>query len=341
MLPEITKRVIELAVTAPSADNSQPWRFVKNDNHWEVNYNYAGSKDVFGPSGHATLLSTGALSFNLEQICGKMNTSSSIDALGNWRLSFIPPQQISEATETLLRQRHTNRHPFNSPSDYKVFKQIKINDQLRVQLVEEPSSIRQIAEAIRICSELRFKNQELHEWLFSSIRWTQSEVAKGDGLDLKTLHLPPGGSAFMKFISSWSRMSILNSLGISKFMALIDSLPVRHAPALIVISSKQYPQLAWQAGKTLAQVWTALNKNGIAVHPYYVITDIAYRSQGKKLNASAEKKAIRALSITRDALKLDANELPHIVLRIGNPTVTPERSRRKTPESFLDQWNAE
>ncbi len=176
MISEIAKHTIDLAVTAPSADNSQPWQFVNIGDHWEVVYHHAGSTDLFGPTGHATLLSTGALSYNLEQICGRNNTTSSIDALGNWRLSFVPPDNICETTESLLRHRHTNRHPFIGPIDNSPIEQITADNQLKLQFISAPSSIRKIAEAITICSELRFKNKELHEWLFSSRRWSAPEA---------------------------------------------------------------------------------------------------------------------------------------------------------------------
>lgn len=335
MTPEIAKRTIDLAVTAPSADNSQPWQFVNAGNRWEVVYHHAGTKDLFGPTGHATLLSTGALSYNLEQICGTSNTSSAIDPLGNWRLSFVPPDRICEATEHALRQRHTNRHPFIGPIHSSPIEQIAADNQLKLQFISAPSSIRKIAKAIAICSELRFKNEELHEWLFSSLRWSSSEAEIGDGLDLRTLHLPPGGRAFMKFISYWPRMSLLNFLGISKLMAHVDSLPVSNAPALLVISSKQEPTLTWQAGKTLAEIWTKLNQTGVAVHPYYVITDIAHRLQKNKLDKAAAGLAKKALSISRTTLNLEADELPHIILRIGFPTRHPERSKRKNVDSFI------
>ncbi len=335
MISEIVKRTIDLAVTAPSADNSQPWRFVNAGDHWEVVYHHAGSKDLFGPTGHATLLSTGALSYNLEQICGTNNTSSSIDTAGNWRLSFAPPDRINESTESALRQRHTNRHPFIGSINNSPIEQIAADNQIRLQFISEPASIRKIAEAIKICSELRFKNEELHKWLFSSLRWSPSEVETGDGLDLRTLHLPPGGKAFMKFISSWPRMSALNLLGISKIMAFIDSLPVRNAPALIVISSKQEPALTWQAGHTLAEIWITLNQAGLAVHPYYVITDIAHRLQRSELDETAVGLAKKALALSRNGLNLETDELPHIVLRIGYPTAHPERSKRKNADSFI------
>lgn len=335
MLTEIAKRAIDLAVTAPSADNSQPWQFSRQGDRWDVSYSHQGTKDLFGPTGHATLLSTGALNHNLDQICGQMNTRSSVDSEGNWKLSFLLPERISETVEVTLRQRHTNRHPFTGEIKAPPPALSSELDQIKLQFVSERAAIRQIAKAVKICSEIRFHNKALHEWLFSSLRWTPGEVAKGDGLDLRTLHLPPGGVLFMRFISSWQRLQLLNSIGFSKLMALIDSQPVREAPALLVISSKQDPQLTWQAGKMLAEAWTKLNHIGVAVHPYYVITDISNRLQNNKLDDADIPAAKAALLMTRQALKLEDDELPHIVLRIGYPTVTPELSKRKPPESFI------
>jgi hypothetical protein len=332
----LIQRVIELAVTAPSADNAQPWRFFKKNGRLHTNYHHNGNQDVFGSTGHATLLSTGALSFNLDLICGKSNTFSTIDTQGNWSISFSPPEKIDDDVEQFLRTRHTNRHPFRGPFAWPDQQLTEQTEPLKLQIITEPSVIERLSESVRLCSEIRFNNQELHEWLFSSLRWTPTQVALGDGLDLKTLHLPPGGSAFMKLLSPWKTMSALNSVGIYKLMAKLDSKPIQEAPALITISGPQNPETVWQSGRLLAQVWCMLNKHGFAVHPYYVLSDIANRFNSNKISKSWSKQASDALNIARETLNLEKNETPHILLRVGLPTIAPVRSKRRAVQTFIE-----
>ena len=112
---------------------------------------------------------------------------------------------------------------------------------------------------------------------WTSLRLTPDDVARGDGLDVETLDLPPGGGLLLRLISDWSRMKRLNRLGMYRMLAAVDSRPVAGAPALLAITGAADAHTCLAAGRVLAQAWYRLEAAGVAVQPYYVISDMLER----------------------------------------------------------------
>lgn len=333
------RALIELAATAPSADNSQPWQFFETPEVIDCRYRDRASKqDPFGPLGHGTLMSAGALLENVNTLrpeAGerpqiRINASNWNIAIGlsGWRLP------LDQATVSLLCSRHTNRHPFTTlPAEPINFAPHSFS--ARATQLTSPESIKQLAKALTDCSTARFNDQELHEWLFSSLRWTQSEVDSGTGLDIKTLHLPPGGRQFMQWIAPWERTRLLNRFGVYRILAAADSALFGQAPGVIAFIGGQAPEDILECGQLMQRTWLALNAQGIAVHPYYVLTDLGNRLRQKKLDERWAKKITGAQAIASELLQLGPDEQVHMLFRIGAPLQTPVRSRRLPVAAFM------
>ncbi len=78
-------------------------------------------------------------------------------------------------------------------------------------------------------------------------------------------------------------MRWLNKLGVYQFMSRIDSQSVKKAPALIVITGPIGFDHFLNAGRVMERAWIYLNEQGIAVHPYYVISDQINRLYKNKI----------------------------------------------------------
>jgi hypothetical protein len=167
----------------------------------------------------------------------------------------------------------------------------------RTLSLTDQESIKQLTKALTECSIARFNSKELHEWLFSSLRWTPAEVDSGTGLDFKTLHLPPGGKQFMQWIAPWERMKLLNRFGIYRILAAADSALFRQAPGVIAFVGGRAPEDILECGQLMQRTWLALNAQGIAVHPYYVLTDLSNRLRQKKLDERWSNKITTAQAI--------------------------------------------
>ncbi len=269
---------------APSADNSQPYLGKWDGKTLHISYdNKRVEGTTFSADDQATLLTLGAIIENMAQLCvytdevmgihlqnlDQNDPSAILDIPEN--LSF-PPQ----AGDMAIFQRHTNRFSYKKeplPEDLLASLSPLLPDKTRTSVFIDKATKTAIWKLVKSASEIRFQTREVHEWLEKSLRFSPSEVNHGDGLDINTMDLPPGGGLIMKFIASWKRMSILNTIGAYKLFSAVDAAPVRVAPGIVAIIGEHSPAGAIAAGRTLVRVWSDLNARGIAVHPYYVIAD--------------------------------------------------------------------
>lgn len=335
---------IQIITSAPSADNSQPWQFSEEDEKLIVKFhNRQNGANIFGPAGHGTLISAGAIHENIKSILSTIPADKElnvqVDQQPDWKIE-IPIDSINRSDLNYVSRRilarHTNRHPYRAfPSTHEIPLASTEPSDTRITLLTEKNSIHALASSLRTCSEARFNDRELHEWLFSSIRWNDKEAQSGTGLDIATLHLPPGGRYFMKWIMPWERMQMLNGYGIYKILALADSSLMRQAPAVVAFSGGSSARDIWQAGCCMQRTWIDLNQAGIAVHPYYAITDLLNRLRNGKLNDDWKKPISRIQAKVKELLSLETDERLHMLFRIGLPTVVPVRSQRLPANSFL------
>jgi hypothetical protein len=332
------RQLAAIAARASSADNSQPWTFRWNGSELAIGFAPRHmAYNVFGPDSHATLLSVGAVAENLE--AGLIAGASG----GNWQWPSDPAlgqPYVSLVLEDAAAdfgnadgplQRHTNRLAFRADSLpsalLKEAEHYRENSNRAVLLADRRQKSRLI-RLVRLCSEARFCNQRLHEWLIGSLRFTPLEVERGDGLDIRTLGLPPGAKYFMRFISDWHRMKVLNKLGAHRLMALSETGLLRTAPALVCIVGQADARNVIDAGRLMTRIWTDLNLRGVAVQPYYVVTDQINRLRNGTLAPGFEAHIAEVGQEVRALLGLQSTEMLHMILRIGYPKADPVRSRR-------------
>lgn len=332
--------ILRLLSRTPSADNSQPWRFAIGERSLRCHsLATETSNGPFGPLGHATLLSAGAMHESMKQLFGdEARIEVRLDA-DRWAIEStygtLPDPLSSEAAQRLAK-RHTNRFPYNRQPI--VWPQLPIEWPAggRAVLIDDPRSISTIAAAVKICSAVRFTCQELHEWLYSSLRWNEAEAARGDGIDIASLHLPPGGRLFMRFLAPWQRMEFLNRFGLYKIMAAAEACLVADAPGIVAIVGERGPTGIWEAGRLMQATWVALNASGLAVHPYYVVTDIANRFSAGKLNAVWRARISKQMGKLNSLLGLSSDEQIHMLLRVGFAQRTAKPSARLPLECLID-----
>lgn len=300
------------------------------------------SGSTFGPREHATLLAMGAVKENVLQVAASL--SLQIQELRPesdyeyFRFGVHGP--LSESPEEIeahpVFRRHTNRWRFQSePVPTQIIDNVRAMSEggCRVFAVADRAMIRTIAGWVRIASEARFQSRDVHEFLGRSLRFTADEVNRRDGLDVRTLALPPGGEAFLKLIKDWNRLARLNRLRLYKLLAIIEAQPIARSPAIVVITGDS----TIEAGMLFERVWTYLNAQGMAVHPYYVIADQLERLR-RGLIPNDLAVSIRAMKQDILAKLAQGEQAPiNILLRFGSPTKNdPHRSLRIAPDKITD-----
>lgn len=333
----------EAAHHTPSPDNSQPWKLDWRDSTLSVYYDTQRvANKTFPPDSHATLLTLGAVSENLTQAADALNIDLNLSYINpldsnnplyfRAAFDFSNMQALPTTDNIALFQRHTNRHAYQnkplSPEQLQLLKNLTAGKN-RILAFENKSDIRTIAELVRRASEIRFQTREVHEWLARSLRFdTKNTDPYGEGLDVNTIDLPPGGKIFLQLISDWNRMNWLNKLGAHKAMAFIDSHPIAKAPAILAIVGPDEYQETLLAGQLMNRAWVEMNADGIAAHPYYVVADQLQRRKENRVPSNLKTEADEVFLQARQLFHLQENETLHMLFRIGFPTKTAVKSKR-------------
>lgn len=327
------KNILESACLSPSADNLQPWLFLVKNNSIKICYDKKRVSGKTFPFDHpATLLSIGCLVERINKFLNFNNIEYEFflrcceDSREYVEYHIIG--EISSISNVGKNLRHTNRFKFKKekvPEDIL----IPFSDSEFIFMTTNKERIDKISNLIKAASEIRFQIKEVHEWLMESLRFSDEEVSKGDGLDVKTIDLPPGGKYFMKFISDWKCMKFLNNIKAYKAMAKIDSKPVKSAPLVVEIYGEKGIKGGIQAGMELEKVWTYLNENNIAVQPYFVVTDQLIRVRSGSIPESLKTVSNDLVQKSEKLFGLNADKEIYMLLRAGYAcNENPVRSKR-------------
>ena len=332
--------LLEAARWAASADNMQPWRFDWDGATLRLMFSpRADSEGSFGIDSPATLLAFGGVIENLTRMAESTGCQlydaavfprdDNPACVFRCRVDATAPLTTADCRGHPLFQRHTNRLPYADralPDDAPATMAALAEGDARCRLIVDPAAVRRWAGLVRTGSELRFQNRLAHTALDASLRMTEPEAARGDGLDVATFFLPPGGKAMLSYTRSWAHMSMLNRVGLYKMFAAIEADLVRKAPGLLLVTGASGRRGALDAGRLLLRAWTGLNRQGLAVQPYYVVPDQIFRLDDGTV-PEASRGAARALE---QACKneLATGETLYMLLRVGYPKKPAVRSRR-------------
>src|SRR5688500_14800274 len=114
------RKLAAVAVQAPSADNCQPWSLRWDGRNLAIDFAQRGEGNLFGATGHATLISVGAVAENIEAglttnqlpfSCHLSSNPSVGSPYATFRLESVPPDFDFVAPVGAAR-RHTNRLPY-------------------------------------------------------------------------------------------------------------------------------------------------------------------------------------------------------------------------------------
>lgn len=339
-IPEAVLAAAEAAHAAPSADNLQPIAFRYADD--ALILRHRDSNGPTFPALHpATLMAVGAAVENVAQAAAAWDVAAEIgpaataaDEYVRIHLGSAAKPLAPSAKSHALYRRHTNRHPYRSTPmpDALTARIAEMREGMaRVRLLHRADEIRALAAFTQVASEARFQTPEIHAWLGSSLRMTAAEAARCDGLDVRTLDLPPGGRHFLKYIADWRRLERLNRIGAYRLLAAIEARPIRQAPLLLAIIGDD----PLSAGRLMERAWIELNAEGAAVQPFYVIPDQMQRLEAGTV-PSPLRDSIRAMARdVRSLLGCGRDETLRMVLRAGLPTREPYRSKRLPLEDVL------
>jgi hypothetical protein len=272
-------------IAAPSADNSQPWRFAWSGDDLDLLIDAGRSGRVSDTRYVLSDLAAGACLENMIIHARSLGYVADLQpfpqhddelwvARIHWRHDpeYAPPEPLAGA----IAQRHTDRR-FPWGGSITTDAQARLNTQARLipgQRLYWPQTPRERKAAlsvIRQAETLRFKSPTLHAELFSSIRFaTGWHTACEEGLAPATLAVEPPLRPVFQALRRPAVMTMFNRLGAASMLGWRSAwLPIRLSPGLcllVIPSTARSDVLA--GGRALQRVWLQATLDGLSVQPY-------------------------------------------------------------------------
>lgn len=345
----IKESVLRAAIAAPSADNSQPWRFAWSGDALDLRIDDSRSGRVSDTRYVLSDLAAGACLENMVIHARSLGYSADLQTFPNpddelwvarirWRRD--PACDQAEPLAAAIEQRHTDRSfpwrgPITADTQARLDTQAQLIPGQRLYWPPTPRERNAALKVIRQAETLRFRSPTLHAELFSSIRFSAGwNAGCEEGLAPATLAVEPPMRPAFKAMRHPALMRTLNRLGAASALGWRSAwLPIRLSPGLcllVIPSTARADVLA--GGRALQRVWLEATVAGLSVQPYAAAGVL---SLGFVPVEPAFQQPLSRMGSSLSELCESGHGL--VFLRLGYARSAPRsRSGRRAPASFAD-----
>jgi hypothetical protein len=332
--------LIDAAILAPSPDNNQPWRFTVGTDHIEVHLDLTQSlpSDVnhmfdltaIGAAVENACVAARELGFepHVESLWQKSTGEQQGESIPAARITWSPGGE-SDPLYPQITRRHTNRNWYSTKAiDPSTLAGLAAEAEqfpgVHVHWLTSRRDIWRFAWLIGRSDRMRFEKEPFHRELYKQLRFTPAEAeSTRDGLDLRTLALPPGSSVVLKLLRSWRLLSLLNNFGMSRMLALPAVPQAARSGAIGVLAVERASAEQYLAGgRAFERLWLRGTAAGLALHPLGSLP--IYLMQEAHASAGTLRQKVG------DLIPASADQQLQIAFRIGHaPLHTPASQFRR------------
>lgn len=274
--------MLAAAIAAPSADNSQPWRFAWRGDALDLHID-AGRAG--GPSDARFLLSDLAAGACIENmlVCGRARGCDAAiellpgdDELWVARLHWQAAPAADVALAAAIPARHTDRlfpwrGPLGTDERGRLQAQAASFPGIALHWLDPGPARRMALAAMHRAESLRFRSPVLHAELFSSIRFDCGwRAAAEEGLAPSALAVEGPIRPLFQLLRRPAAMAVVRNIGGASLLGFRSAIvPVRLSPGLCLLSTAATGRAAVvTAGRALERVWLQATADGLAVQPF-------------------------------------------------------------------------
>lgn len=288
---------LEGARRAPSAHNTQPWRFTQlEDGRIAVCWNPERALPASDPTKRDLYLSLGAAIESAILGAALAHTPLTFGACeprvgclpvgveSEHTVGYLQPVQAEAGEDELLlarslHTRHTSRVPHLPQtvpaSTLKLMQEEAQQSGNTLYILTERHAMRKLAKLARQATAEQFAEPTLQEELWHWLRLDPHDPAyRRDGLNAECMNLQGFALAMARFALPPARMSWLSRVGLHHLLAMDTEWTVQHSASLCLLT---IPSLARQdviqTGRTLLRLWLRADQAGLTTHPVSALID--------------------------------------------------------------------
>lgn len=267
--------VLQYGTYAPSGDNCQPW-LVKIDNDTvSIILDTTKDQSLYNYKQIASLLSLGAFVENISIASMQVGFNVEINFQeGNElvaKIKFIDSQPIKHELFEYIKKRCTNRKPYKdytlSQEDISYLETPYHFAKLKIET--NSSKINHLAHAASQNEALVLNNTNLHNFLFSHIVWSETEMnAQKQGMYVRTLEMNSFQEKIFSLCSNWRILKFLNKLSLYKKIAKENEIIYAKSSAFgLLVSDSLSSENLFNVGRQMQSLWLKVISVGLSLHP--------------------------------------------------------------------------
>ncbi len=352
-------KLIEVGIQAPSADNSQPWKFKILEDGFELWLNHKNMGLFFDVEQVATKMSCGALMENVSILAAALGFATSIsffdepedaqeEASRFARLTFLPAgeQLDAESVRQTLFNRHTDRNLFQFKKTIpnslmtELVNLVQSDEHYCLHSYQTPLDKKAIIRTITATDTIRFIHERIHKDFYQVLRFGDTGQQTRDGLAAATLGIEAFMIPILQMLKPWWLVKRLNHIGLHHVMAFRGTwLPMKSASQIVSIVRKGGADYL-ESGRIMQRFWLQANKAGLSVQPLgalplflarlHLLQGDGFTPEQLKVLISLEE----AFAAVTPGFSKDTDQLV-MLFRLGYANQPAEKPYRRSIESFL------
>ena len=299
MNKEITKKILEAAVMAPSGDNVQPWDIRVSDHFTQIDLYNLPDKDnsYYNYQQSASYIAHGAVIENILIAAGHLGCHAEYqlfpDASNDAyvaKITLTPAEMQADPLYPAIFERRTNRFQYKRSEVTKevlvvLSDSVKKIDTASVSLVNQKDKINQLANELMVNDRIVFERKDIHAFLFDKIRWNKKQIEETkDGMPVGVLGLSFIEKLSFPMMRFWWYVKTANVFGLSRIIGLKCWWNCRNTSLLGMISIQGNDKVAFvQGGRAMQRVWLEATVQGFAMQPIIGLTLLINRLQQNAL----------------------------------------------------------
>ncbi|MEO8886789.1 MAG: Rv1355c family protein [Mucilaginibacter sp.] len=277
-------KIIDAVLSAPSAGNNQPWKWVYSKNvlflfhdkyrSWSWgDYYEMGSHMGLGGALENLHLQAEALGLADDIELFPMPDEPRLIAAVHFKKATKINDENAELANHLFTRRTNRKLGPREKISTSFFTQLKQTisefDKIGIYYTDNDEELDELGEIIAECDKVRLLNELGHEEFYHEIRWNKEQAEQTrDGVEVAAVDITMGDIAGLSVAKDWKPIELLAEWkkgGAFKKMSLKS---VKSASAIIIFTIPDFthPMLI-NAGKAVQKAWIFANKEGISVHP--------------------------------------------------------------------------
>lgn len=335
--------LVEAASLAPTADNRRELQFEQVGGRIRV----WGGHNFTSSSRHRRILglaAAGAAVENMKLRAGRLGLHTKV----HWFPLANQPELVAEVDlvrtpgapadpiEAAIKQRHTNRRvvfrgPGLSPNELReLAAQADMVDGVQLHWFDSAQARKQIVRIVRIAETDRYRSRELHEELFSSVRFDVGwKTGTDNGLPPGSLEVEAWMRPMFRALRHWKLVRGLHAIGVHHSLGVRAAyLPCRLAPHVGALTTSLDPDAgSVAAGAAFERIWLKVTQLGAELQPFAAPAVFALpvcEWVSPRVHAALQQ----------GWQQLTPGRAPMIVFRIGHAPPPSVRTTREPLESY-------